>query len=448
MQLKNRIINAGMWTAGAYGIELSTRLLTNVLLTRLLFPEAFGIIAAATSLIVGLALISDFGVRAVVIRSEYGESPCFLRSAWVFQLTRGVLLWAILAIACAVLSIPTVQNNLPSRSVFADRSFPILTAVLGVQLLLSGLESTSIALNVRRLNYRSVVVVDLAGKIVPVPIMVAVAWFYPSAWALAVGSLAGGATRIWLSHFAIPGPKMALRWKQSHVKEIVHFGKWITASSIASFVSSQSDTITLGILLPNSTLGLYILAKGLADSVEGLLEKFNSTLTLPVFGEVLRNTPQYLQNRYYRFRLPIEVAAAFLSGFVFVTADQIVNVLYDARYADAGPMLQILSLNLLLYPISIIRGAFTAAGEPKIVAAVSAVQAIALVVSLIVGYLMLGTMGAIVGILVSRLVQSVAILFLANDRNWISFFHEMRAVLIFGCGIVTGETALVIAKLL
>ena len=181
MQLRKRIVNAGMWTTGAYGVELTTRLLTTVLLTRLLFPEAFGIIAASTSLIVGLALLSDFGIRAVVIRSDDGASPAFLRSAWVFQLSRGVLLWTILAGVCVILSISTIRNYLPPRSVFADKSFPTLTAVLGFQLLLSGLESTSIALNIRRLNYRSFVIVDLAGKIVPIPDMVTVALWYPSA---------------------------------------------------------------------------------------------------------------------------------------------------------------------------------------------------------------------------------------------------------------------------
>jgi O-antigen/teichoic acid export membrane protein len=447
MTLKNRIINAGLWTAGAYGVELFTRLFTNVVLTRFLFPEAFGIIAASTSLIVGLALISDFGIRAVVIQNKNGESAEFLRSAWVFQLSRGIILWVILAVACGVLSIPAIQNSLPPHSVFADHAFPILTAVLGLQLPLSGLESTAIALNVRRLNYRSIVIVDLAGRIVPIPVMVATAILYPSAWALVVGALAGGAARVVLSHFAIPGPRMALKWEQTHFKEIVHFGKWITASSIATFAGSQSDIIIFGLVLPNSILGLYFLAKGLTDAVEGLLERLNGTLTLPVLGEVLRNTPQFLQNRYYRFRLPLEVVAAFFSGFVFATANLIVSLLYDVRYAGAGPMLQILSLNLLLYPSSLIRGAFTAVGQTKIVATISAIQAISLVLFLTVGYLVFGIMGAIAGVVLGRSVPAVALLYLANTRNWINFLHELRTILIFASGLLMGQVALSIAKL-
>ena len=70
MNLRTRLLRAGAWTAGAYSIESATRLISNLILTRLLFPEAFGLVAASTSLLVGLNLISDFGIRAVVIQSS------------------------------------------------------------------------------------------------------------------------------------------------------------------------------------------------------------------------------------------------------------------------------------------------------------------------------------------------------------------------------------------
>ena len=47
MRLRNRILNAGAWTVGSYAVELVTRLLSNLIMTRLLFPEAFGLVAAS-----------------------------------------------------------------------------------------------------------------------------------------------------------------------------------------------------------------------------------------------------------------------------------------------------------------------------------------------------------------------------------------------------------------
>jgi O-antigen/teichoic acid export membrane protein len=85
MSLRARIFKAGAWTLGSYLTELVTRLITNVIMTRLLFPEAFGQVAASTSIIIGLTLVSDFGVRALIIQSARGDHDDFLRSVWVFQ---------------------------------------------------------------------------------------------------------------------------------------------------------------------------------------------------------------------------------------------------------------------------------------------------------------------------------------------------------------------------
>ena len=59
MNLRQKVLRAGVWTVASYSVELSTRLLTNLVMTRLLFPDAFGVVAAATALIVGLQLLSD-----------------------------------------------------------------------------------------------------------------------------------------------------------------------------------------------------------------------------------------------------------------------------------------------------------------------------------------------------------------------------------------------------
>jgi O-antigen/teichoic acid export membrane protein len=445
MSLRSRIFTAGAWTLGSYSIELVTRLITNLVMTRLLFPEAFGVVAASTSIIIGLTLVSDFGVRTAIIHSARGHHDDFLRSAWVFQLSRGFIVWLILI--AAVASVPIIRGLFSATSVFAERSFPIITVVLGFQLVLSGLESTTLALNIRQLNFRPVVIVDLAGKICAIPVMIASTVVLPNAWALVIGALVAGLVRVILSHLYVPGPKMMLKSDAAHLKEIFHFGKWITVSSIASFVSSQTDIIALGLLLPSAFLGIYSIAKVLVNTVEGLLEKLNGTLTLPVLGEVLRVNPADLRDRYYRFRLPIEAAATFCAGFLFTTADLIVGVMYDARYSEAGPMLRILSIGLAFYPFQLIRSAFTAIGQTYVVATISIIEAVSMSVLLFIGYTEFGSLGAITGIAINRFVPSMILIYLAYRQNWISLRHELRTIPIFLFGLLIGEATLMIGRI-
>jgi len=417
-------------------------------MTRLLFPEAFGIVAAAAAPIVGLALISDFGVNAVIVQSRRGEDDDFLRSAWVFQLLRGLLIWAILVAFCLVISIPAIHDRFPIESVYANHLFPPVTAMMGLGLVLTHAESTAVILNHRRLNQKPIVLLGMSSRILALPIMIAWAWVMPSVWAFVGGSLAGGMIRVILSHTMVPGPRMALVWKRDHIREIVHFGKWIAVSSFASFISQQSDVVLFGFLLPTSTLGIYAIAKLLGGAAEGVIDRLNSTLALPILGEVIRKDPGNLRDRYYGFRLPIDGLAALFSGGLIATGHLIVGILYDPRYAEAGTMLQILAIGIALYPFHLIRSAFTATGDTHVVASVTIVQAISLLVCISTGYTVFGTFGAIAGVAVHRLFPSAVIMFLAQKRNWLSIWHELRIIPIFIFGIILGEIVVATANIL
>ena len=438
-RLQDRVLKAGSWTLAGYGVNLCVRLVSNLILTRLLFPEAFGVIAAATALISGLVLVSDFGVAAVIIQSPRGEQVGFLRSAWVFQLWRCTVLWIVLISLCALLSLPAIRNLFPAGSVFANRSFALVTASLGLTVVLGGAESTCIFLNIRRLNYRPVVIIDLISRIVMLPLVIIWAWILPNVWALVGGALTGSVLRVVLSHTLVPGPRMGLNWEKDHLQEIVRFGRWIAVSSFATFVAQQSDVILLGILMPGSMLGLYSVAKLLVDAGEGLLEKLNSSLALPVLGEVLRKDPSKLQDRYYRFRLPIDLTAGLLGGGLFASGQFAVNFLYDARYAESGIMVSILALGTAIYPLLIIRSAFTATGDAHIVAAVSILQAASLVGCMAIGFFAFGLLGIVGGVALHRIIPSIAIIFLAYKRDWISARQELRLVPAFLVGVLLGK---------
>ena len=448
IRLRDRVLRAGAWAVSAYGVDLSVRLLSNLILTRLLFPEAFGAVAAALALIFGLSLISDFGVRPVIVQSPRGDEATFLRSAWVFQLWRGIVLWIILVGLCVLISTPAIRGMLPTASVFANRLFPLITAWLGFSFVLSGAESTCIHLNARHLNYRPIVVLELGSRVLSIPIMLIWAWLAPSVWALVGGVLAANFFRLVFSHVWIPGPRMTLSWEKDYLREIVRFGRWIMVSSIGTFISQQSDVILLGILVPGSMLGLYSIAKLLVGAGEGLLERLNSSLTLPILGEVLRKNPSSVRDRYYRFRLPIDLVAGLVSGGLFAAGGFIVNFLYDPRYEQAGIMLQILALGTMSYPFSIISTGFTATGDTHISALVSIIKAASLMACVAIGFFAFGIFGAIGGVALHRIIPSVMIIFFARQRNWVGIWPELRIIPAFVVGILVGKSVVLIAAAL
>jgi len=418
----------------SYTAEILSRFASNLILTRLLFPEAFGLMASAMALVVSLALISDVGVRAFIIQNRQGEDPSFLRSAWTFQCARGTALWIVLVAASSLLFLPELHTKLPAETVFTNPLFPPVLIALGVMLLAGGFESTAIPLNVRRLNFRPIVIMDLSSRLVSLPITIGCAYQFQSVWSLVLGTLSGSICRTLLSHIIIPGPKMRFSFRRHHFREIISFGKWINLSSVATFAISQSDMLVLGFLIPAHVLGIYYIAKSLVDAIEAFLERLNSSLSLPVLGEVLRRDPANLNQSYYRFRMPLEIVAFTSAGLLFAAGDWIVNFLYDPRYST------VLSFGLLFYPFQLIRGAFTAAGRPQVVAIATVLQAGALAVCIAFGYYLYGTVGAVAGIVASRLFPSLVLITFAFRLEWVSVWKELRFVPMFLFGALAGST--------
>ena len=86
--LKARAIKGSAWTVGGFGFEKILQLVSNLILARLLFPGAFGLMALVNVVLVGLAMFSDVGVVPAVVQDKRGEDPSFLNTAWTIQIIR------------------------------------------------------------------------------------------------------------------------------------------------------------------------------------------------------------------------------------------------------------------------------------------------------------------------------------------------------------------------
>ena len=72
-----RTRRGSLWTVVDFGGNQFLRLASNLLLTRLLFPEAFGLMAIVQVFITGLEMFSDAGVQSSIIQNKRGPIGTF-----------------------------------------------------------------------------------------------------------------------------------------------------------------------------------------------------------------------------------------------------------------------------------------------------------------------------------------------------------------------------------
>ena len=78
-----------------YGVSLSLRMVSSVILARLFSPEYFGVMTLLTTVLIGLNLFSHIGLADSVIQNPRGDDPVFLNTAWTLQVVRGAGLWVL-----------------------------------------------------------------------------------------------------------------------------------------------------------------------------------------------------------------------------------------------------------------------------------------------------------------------------------------------------------------
>ena len=103
---------------------------SNLLVTRLLVPKMFGVMAIAMLVIIGLGMFSDLGLKPSVVHSRRGDDPVFLNTAWVTQILRGMLLWLFALIASLLIYYANRIGIVPKGTVYADPILPFVVAIL------------------------------------------------------------------------------------------------------------------------------------------------------------------------------------------------------------------------------------------------------------------------------------------------------------------------------
>lgn len=374
LSLKERVLRAGGWTIAGQFCSLMLRLGGNLILTRLLAPEMFGLMAVVYVLITGFALLSDTGTAPSIIRSRRGEDPEFLNTAWIVQILRGALIWLLVLLMATLLPVIAPFLPLNADSVYLDPSLPLVIAVFAISSLISGFQSTKIYLNQRRTEVARFAQIELISQSVALAAMISWAVLSPSIWALVAGAIVAITVQMTLSHFWMPGPANKWQWDPAAFREIFGFGRWVLISSVLHFLALNGDRLLLGGLVDARLLGLYSIAFLLVSVPQLLVSRLVTRVAYPALSEVARRDPDRLCAVYYKFRLPADLALLFLAGALFVCGEAVIRLLYDSRYFGAGSIMQILALTLVAERYELATQCYIAMGKPAILVLTNVVR--------------------------------------------------------------------------
>ena len=436
--LRQRLLGAARWTLLGHFAAQLLRFGSNLILTRLLAPDLFGVMSVGYTVFTGLAMVSDLGLGAVVARSPRGDDPTFLNVVWVAQVGRGVLMTVGALSLSGALGLGVARALFPSHSVYVDPRLPGLLAVVSLYGVLSGLESTKSLWARRNLSLAALTKIELIAQGGTTAFILIWAWFDPSIWALGVGWVFGVALRTALTHWKLPGPRNRFEWDRTAFAEIIDFGKWALVSSPISFLLSSGDRLVLGTLLDATDMGFYAIALLLVTALQTVVLKIVGYSVLPALSEVVRQRPAELKKTLYRIRRPLDLACIVPAGALFVLGGPIVKLLYDSRYAPAGWMLSLVALTLATTQLNVFDQCLIALGRIKLLSGLTAIRLLALYGLIPLGYFFWGVKGAVAAVPLAGFVNAVILLAVQGRLGLLELKREALALPLFAAGLTSG----------
>lgn len=390
--LHGSLSRGALWTVLGFGVTQAVRLGSSLILTRLLFPEAFGLMALVTVFIVGLELLSDAGIAQSIIKHPKAQEERFLHTAWTIQVYRGCTLFL-----CALML------AYPVSLTYGRWELAYLIPISALSLLISGFTSVSIPLAMRRLHLGRVTALNLGASLSGTFLTIAVTWIWPSLWSLLVGGLVTttviviGSFVLWRDY----RPRLVV--DKEVAKELFKFGKWIIMSTALGFAASQLDRLMIGALVTMAFLGSYAIADQLSRLPRMVTDQLTGYVCFPAFSQAHRDSDTSVSDAHERMQRWLDV---FVFGSMTLAAlgPLIIILLFDARYSDAGWILQTLGVkSALACSARAASNCLVATGRPYYNTVEQGLNGVSTPLFILAGWSAFGTQGVIWGVALSEL---------------------------------------------
>lgn len=332
--LQNKAINSMIWcTVDKFGM-LSLSFVSNLILARLLMPEAFGCIAILHVFLAVADIIVHGGFASAIIQKK---DPTHLdyTSAFFCNLAISVTLYTIL-FHCA----PLIANFY---------QLPVLCIVLRVQsieLIINSFSVVQLGIIKRNLQFKTLAFRDLIGSFIGLTAGVVCAIYGLDVWSLVVNVLASriaGVILLWMASDWRPTFEFSIQ----SVKSLFGFGGILMVTSILSTIYDNLQSLIIGKFFSTTETGYVNQAKKLESVPAGALSSVVTQVSFPVFSK-LQDEKNRLKYGLRKNIKSIQYVNLPMMVLLIIIAKPLMLLCYGEKWLMCVPYFQILCVGQLI----------------------------------------------------------------------------------------------------
>lgn len=387
--MKSHVFRGGTWLGIGSVCEQLFRLGRNVVLTRLLVPEAFGVMAIIYSASYVVDSLAQIGMKEAIIQNPYGHESSYVNSAWWLGFLRGIGIYAVMFLVS-----PWV-----GRFYRHTELGPLMRiALLGI--VFTGLQSPQSYVALKEMKFKRWTAIQFSSGLMGTITIILLALAVRSVWALAIGYAVENLIRCTVSYLLCPfRPRFA--FDRASAQSLLAFSRGVFGLSFLYLIFSRADVFVLGKMYAASDLGVYTMAVYLVQVPTSFVMGLLSQTLMPSFARIQNDSRRMnaILNRVTAILVILGMAALV---FVILSSYSILKLMYGSRYLSASSTLSVAGVVALLNIINtVITVVFFAVGRPQFHRRCALVMAVLMLVLIYPSVKEFGLMGGQIAALVA-----------------------------------------------
>ena len=299
-------------------------------LGRLLNPDQFGVVAAATTVVLFLRLFVDAGFQRALVQRERISDELIDTAFWTSMATSVGL--ALGLFACA----PLVAE------MFGEPQLTNVTRVLSVVFLFTALDSTQSALIDRTMQFRVQAIRRFSATATGAAVGVVLALAGAGVWALVAQTITVEVVLVVLL-WSLASWRPRLRFSRAAFRELSHWGRNYLGIRTLVYLYENADNFLVGVVLGPVALGIYVIGYRVLVVFNEAIALTADQVTLPLFSRFQAERDR-LHPIFYR-TLNLGAAAALPAYAVLaLTAHDSLPFVFGDRWIGSVPVMQSLAL--------------------------------------------------------------------------------------------------------
>ena len=320
--LKRKTIRSAIWVAASNAGLAALSIVRTVVLARLLVPEVFGLFSICMLVQRGVEIFTETGLGAALVHRQDRVVEA-RHTVFTLMVARGFVIAFIVFLVAPYVA-----------SYYGQEVLGPCIQLMAVGFILVGFTNTNTELYRRELNFKSLTYLAQATAIVSLLIVVPLAYFFRSVWALVIGQVLTFLAGAILSYVLIQGrPKFY--FEKGLAKELLSYGKFITGVAIFGFIAQEIDNAVVGKVLGMEALGFYVIAYKLASLPATHFSRVTARMMFPVCSK-LQNDLVAMRELFLKVLAFVGHLAIPLAVGMALLAPELVHVLYGEQWLGRG----------------------------------------------------------------------------------------------------------------